>query len=70
MYKSVYELSRDQLEELKSAYFWSEDTADIPKFNNLGLPALFPGDIPDSVIYDYYGGISFVDDDFSCTAGQ
>ena len=70
MYKSVYELSRDQLDELKSAYFWGEDTAHIPKFDSSGRPALFAGDIPDSVIYDYYSGISFVDDDFSCTAGQ
>lgn len=65
----VRELNRDQLNELKSAYFWGEDTLEIPKYNALGLPALFPGDIPDAVIFDYYAGIYFVNDDFSCTAG-
>ena len=69
MYKSVYELSRDQFDELKSNYFWGEDTADIPKYNSIGLPALFPGDIPDDVICKYYSGISFVDDDFSSAPG-
>lgn len=65
----VRELNRDQLDELKAAYFWGEDTLEIPKYNALGLPALFPGDIPDAVILDYYAGIYFVNDDFSCTAG-
>lgn len=67
---TVYELTREQLEELKSDYFWGEDTADIPKFNNIGFPALFPCDIPDEVIFEHYDGISFVNDDFSCTAGM
>ena len=66
----VRELNRDQLEELKSAYFWGEDTLEIPKYDALGLPALFPGDIPDAVIFDYYAGICFVNDDFCCTAGR
>lgn len=69
MYKSVYELSRDQFDELKSNYFWSEETAHIPKYSNVGEPALFYGDIPDNVICEYYAGVSFVDDDFSSPAG-
>ncbi len=66
---TVKELNRDQLDELKEAYFWGEETADIPKFNHLGLPALFAGDIPDNVIFEYFAGIHFVNDDFFCTAG-
>ena len=66
---TVYELSRDQIDELKSHYFWGEDTADIPKYNSIGEPALFSGDIPDAVIYEYYAGIEFVNDDFTCSAG-
>ena len=66
----VFELSRDQLEELKSAYFWGEDTTEIPKYDSLGRSALFPGDIPDAVIFDYYAAIDFVNDDFYCTAGS
>lgn len=65
---TVYELNRNQLDELKSHYFWSEETANIPKLDHLGRPALFPGDIPDAVIYKYYIGIDFVNDDFFCTA--
>lgn len=63
---NVYELSRDQLDELKSAYFWSENPG--PMFDALGRPCLFPGDIPDNVIFREYDGISFTDDDFCCTA--
>lgn len=66
----VRELNRDQLEELKSNYFWSDETVHLPKFDHLGRPALFPGDIPDAVIFDYYAGICFVNDDFFSTAGQ
>jgi len=67
---TVHELNRDQLDELKNNYFWGEETINIPKYNSIGLPTLFPGDIPDSVIYDYYAGIDFVDDDFFCTCGE
>ena len=63
---TVYELNREQLDELKSAFFWGEETAHIPKFDHLGRPALFPGDIPDHVILEHYNGIDFVPDDFSC----
>lgn len=66
---TVYELSREQFDELKSAYFWGDETAHLPKYDSLGLPALFPGDIPDSVVCDYYTGIHFVNDDFSSAPG-
>lgn len=66
---TVHELTRDQLEELKSNYFWGEDTINIPKYNGAGLPALFPGDVPDDVIINYYSGITFTNDDFFSTAG-
>ena len=65
---TVYELNRDQLDELKTALFWDEEPR--PLFNALGLPCLFPGDIPDRVIFEEYSGIHFVNDDFSCTAGR
>ena len=65
---TVYELTRDQLNELKSAYFWSEDYKNVD--NSAGLPCLFPLDIPDAVIYNMYNGYDFVPDDFFCTAGQ
>lgn len=64
---TVYALNRDQLDELKAAYFWDDDydptitTAD-------GLPVLFPGDIPDRVIFSRFAGVDFVCDDFSTSA--
>lgn len=65
---SVHELNRDQLDELKSNYFWSDEFTGCN--GNDGLPVLFPGDIPDAVILEKFEGISFVPDDFSCTAGK
>lgn len=65
---SVHELNRDQLDELKSNYFWGDEFAGCN--GNDGLPVLFPGDIPDAVILEKFEGISFVPDDFSCTAGK
>lgn len=62
---TVFELNHEQLSELKSAYFWGEETAHLPKYNSLGLPALFPDDLPDGVILWHYAGIEFVEDDFS-----
>ena len=65
----VRELSRDQLDELKYNYYYSDDYDPKIVMEN-GLPPLFPSDIPDWVIFALYRGIEFVNDDFSCTAGQ
>jgi len=61
--KTVRDLNRDQLDELKSAYFWDPDTQDI-----LPEEVVYPEQIPDEVIFDYYDGVMFVDDDFSVSA--
>lgn len=55
MYKSVAELTRAELDELKEDYFWTEDT-------------IFRGawEVPDEVILNHYEGVSFVDEDFMC----
>jgi len=58
----VYDLSREQLNELKNAYFWGEDTEDIiPDYITT------PEEIPDDIILNYYDGVSFVPDDFLCS---
>lgn len=49
----VRELNKDQLEELRECYFWGTDNDYI-----------FPHEVPDNVIFEHYGGIVFVDDDF------
>lgn len=61
---TVYDLNRDQLDELKNALFWSDDpeTAEI-----LGDDIATPEQIPDDIIFQHYAGIDFVNDDFFCS---
>lgn len=63
MYRSVYELTAEEIAELKNNLFWSDGFYYV---NDLGIPILFSGDIPDSVIVEHYNGISFVEEDFFC----
>lgn len=62
MYYNARDLTREQIQELKEAYFWQEETQDI-----LGDDIVSPEQIPDDVIFSHYEGISFTDDDFVCT---
>lgn len=56
----VEQLNRNELDELKQRYV-SETV------NNLSYGELADSTcIPDGVIFEYYGGISFVEDDFFC----
>jgi hypothetical protein len=58
-YMGVRELTDEQLEELKSAYYWS-DMTDARDYN----------EITNEDLFEHYSGIQFVDDDFFCTAGE
>ena len=58
-YISVYELSKEQFEELKDSYFYTVDNSYD-----------YPSEIPDSVVKEHYKDICFVNDDFFCTAGK
>ena len=60
---TVYELNRDQIDELKDAYFWSDDTTEVLEQSNIN----HPWEIPNEVIYHEYEGICFVPDDFCCS---
>lgn len=61
---SVYELTREQLDELKSAFFWGEDTA------NLVPEDVWSEDqISDALIFRYFENTEFVDDDFLSSCG-
>lgn len=60
---TVYELNRDQLDQLKSAYFWDDQPHAL--YDSLGRPALFPGDIADEIIYFHFSDVCFVPDDFT-----
>ena len=61
MYKTVYDLNREELNELKDSMFWADD-ADEEILNVIN----YYWEIPDEVIYNHYNGISFVDEDFMC----
>lgn len=55
MYRSVTELTRDELDELKEAYAEQEDS-------------IFRGgwEVPDEVVIEHYAGFGFVAEDFFC----
>ena len=58
-YMSVYELSKEQFEELKDSYFYTVDNSYD-----------YPSEIPDRVVQEHYKDRCFVNDDFFCTAGK
>lgn len=55
----VRDLTKEQLQALKEAYFWQEETQDI-----LGDDITSPEQIPDDVIFQHYNEMVFTDDDF------
>ena len=61
----VQDLTREQMDELKTAYFWQEETQDI-----LPDDITSPEQIPDDIIIEHYSGICFVNDDFFCAMGK
>lgn len=58
---NVRELTQEQLDQLKYDYYYQlhETDDDI-----LGDNILYPCDIPNDVIFEYYDGIYFVEEDF------
>ena len=65
MYRTVYDLTADELDELRSALYWSMDDCGEDARETWE----FYSDIPDSVVFLHYDGISFVEDDFFCNTG-
>lgn len=61
MCKMVQDLSRDELNELKSSFFYQDETQDV----NEGTFST-PEDIPDKIIFEHYDGVCFVEEDFFC----
>ena len=63
MTMTVEDLSRQQLNELKEAYFNEEDIDEV-----LSDSITVPEQIPDDVIFKHYEGVCFTDDDFFCSS--
>lgn len=61
MYRTVYELNKDELNELRDAMFWGVDNSFLEE-NNIN----YPWEITNEMLYNHFGGISFVDEDFMC----
>lgn len=65
MYFTIESCTPDQLDELRAAYFWADDT-DHAEMYTLGIWG--PDDVPDWLLFREYSGICFTADDFFCTA--
>ena len=57
MYRTTYDLSEEEFEELRVNYYYHVD-----EYNEYEYIA----DIPDEVIHNHYDGVSFVEEDFWC----
>ena len=66
--KTVYDLNRDQLDELKQTYACqlAEADGDVLSYGELADTS----NIPDDVIFEHYDGVSFTDDDFFCSCSN
>lgn len=60
MYRTVWDLGKDELNELRWTYYCQlVDTGEDEGIDG-------PDDIPDEVLFDHYADICFVEDDFCC----
>lgn len=67
VYKSVEELTKDELWELKDKLYWNTDAEFLTdKQRTIVESADVQDDIPDELIYDVFGCYDFVEDDFWC----
>ena len=64
---TVHELNRDQLIELKQAYWIDEHDGEQPDYYTL---ANIDEIVSDKEVQDAYCYDTFVNDDFACTAGE
>ncbi len=60
--KTVHKLNKNEIEELKSNYFYELLDTDPNKLEGIE----FSEDIPTEDIIAHYEGINFVEDDFFC----
>ena len=67
---TVYELTEEELAELKDSLYWAFANEDSmwydPNAEKLLAGIEDPNGIPNEMIYEYFDGISFVEEDFFC----
>ena len=66
---TIYELSRDQLTELKQRMIDDEIYEKEGRDASYGELAEAES-VPNEKVFEKYAGTEFVNDDFSCTAGK
>lgn len=54
---TVYELNKEQLDELRGNYYWSDENTQFE----------YADEITDEFLFEQYGHIDFVNDDFFCS---
>lgn len=72
-YKSVRELTREQLQELKVSYLDQlRESGEYDEVVGVSYDEIadIDGIVPDDAVFDHYEGTCFVDDDFFCTANR
>lgn len=62
MYRTVYDLNEEELNELRETYYYQLFECDEDVLEDYDCAS----DIPNEVIYNHYDGICFVEDDFWC----
>jgi hypothetical protein len=69
---NVYELSPDQLDELRNKIFYGcYETSNLDqKQMETVNAAQYDHEIPDNIVFCCFSGYTFTNDDFSCTAGK
>ena len=60
---TIYDLDRDQLNQLKQVYFYNDDPEIQEILNDFGIE--YPEQIPDDIIFHEYEEVHFVNDDFA-----
>lgn len=72
MYRSVYNLTAEELDELRSALFWHDPDGgdwydDLSEESKAIVDnAAWPDEIPDRILFETFDGIDFVEEDFFC----
>ena len=64
--KTVKELTRDELNELKSMYLTKLEEDESPSYQDY----VNAEKIPDEIIFEEYAGITFVKEDFFCNLNK
>ena len=59
---TTYELTREELDELKEAYFQQLKDTDPEVLEDI----TYWQELPDSLIHEHYDGFEFVREDFEC----